>query len=104
MLQLSLHLLRALFLTRHNLVLENLALRHQLQVLSRGGKRPHLRDRDRLLWIVLSRIWRSWRRPLLIVQRETVIRWHRAGYRNTGASKAGHAAAAVQSSRSTSAS
>ena len=80
MLRLILHLLRAQLLTRQNLVLENLALRHQLQVLSRGGKRPQIRDRDRLLWIFLSRIWRSWRQPLLLVQPETVIRWHRAGY------------------------
>ena len=80
MLRLTLHLLRAQLLTRQNLVLENLALRHQLQVLARGGKRPHIRDRDRLFWIFLSRIWRNWRQPLLLVQPETVIRWHRAGY------------------------
>ena len=78
MLRLILRLLRAFLLTRQNFVLENLALRHQLQVLTRAGKRPQIRDRDRLLWIFLSRIWRNWRKPLLLVQPETVIRWHRA--------------------------
>ena len=81
MLRLILHPLRAQLLTCQGLLLENLALRHQLQVLTRGGKWPHIRDRDRLLWIFLSRIWRNWRQSLLLVQPETVIRWHRAGYR-----------------------
>ncbi len=69
------------FQTQRGLVLENLALRHQLQVRNRGGKRPRLKDRDRLLWVLLSRFWRDWRKPLLIVRPETVVGWHRAGFR-----------------------
>lgn len=63
------------------LALENLALRHQLEVLQRNTKRPRLTNRDRTLWIVLSRLWADWRKPLFLVQPETVIRWHRRGFR-----------------------
>jgi transposase InsO family protein len=70
------------FQTRRALVLENLALRHQLQVRNRGGRRPQLKNQDRLLWVLLSRFWSDWRRHLLIVRPDTVIRWHRAGFRS----------------------
>jgi len=60
---------------------ENLALRHQLAVLQRTAKRPRLRRADRALWVLLSRFWSGWRESLTIVQPETVIRWHREGFR-----------------------
>jgi len=63
------------------LALENLALRHQLDVLKRNTKRPHLTNRDRVLWVILSRVWVDWQKPLTFVQPETVIRWHRRGFR-----------------------
>ncbi|MHC4316742.1 MAG: helix-turn-helix domain-containing protein [Planctomycetota bacterium] len=63
------------------LVLQNLALRHQLDVLQRNTKRPRLTNRDRVLWVFLSRVWTDWRKPLTVVQPETVIRWHRRGFR-----------------------
>ena len=44
-------------------------------------KRPKLTPVDRLLWVCLSRIWRDWRSALAIVKPETVIAWHRAGFR-----------------------
>ena len=81
MLKLILHLLRSAFRSRQSLVLENLALRHQLYVLQRPRSRIRLKGRDRLVWVVLSRIWKEWRKPLTIVQPETVIRWHRQGFR-----------------------
>jgi len=62
---------------RAELALENLALRQQLAALRRKSKRPRLRNRDRIFWAILSRIWSNWRSPLLIVQPATVIRWHR---------------------------
>jgi hypothetical protein len=40
-----------------------------------------LKTSDRALWVILSQIWSDWRRPLLMVQPDTVIRWNRAGYR-----------------------
>ena len=57
--------------------LENLALRQQLAALTRSSKRPHLRCRDRLFWIGLAHAWRDWRRALMVVQPDTVVRWHR---------------------------
>jgi len=68
--------------SRATLQLENLALRHQIGVLQRSAaKRPKLTSGDRLLWICLSRLWRDWRSALAIVKPETVIAWHRAGFR-----------------------
>jgi putative transposase len=61
----------------HELVLENLALRQQLNALRRTGKRPQLRRRDRLFWIVLAKPWRHWRAALVLVQPDTVVRWNR---------------------------
>src|SRR6516164_2717557 len=67
---------------RAALQLENMALRHQIGVLQRSAaKRPKLTSGDRLLWICLSRLWRDWRLALAIVKPETVLAWHRAGFR-----------------------
>ncbi len=68
--------------SRAVLELENLALRHQIGVLQRSAaRRPKLTPCDRLLWIGLSRLWRDWRSTLAIVRPETVVSWHRAGFR-----------------------
>jgi transposase InsO family protein len=67
--------------SRAALHLENLALRHQLGVLHRSVKRPKLAPPDRLLWAWLSTVWNDWRSALVIVQPETVIAWHRKGFR-----------------------
>ena len=66
---------------RQSLALENLALRQQLAVLQRSVKRPRLSNVDRGFWVLLRRLWTGWDRVLVIVQPETVIRWHRAGFR-----------------------
>lgn len=57
--------------------LENLALRQQLAALTSTAKRPQLRPRDRLFWMLLRKSWRDWRGALLIVRPDTVVRWHR---------------------------
>jgi putative transposase len=62
-------------------VLENLALRHQLVVLQRAAPRPRLRRSDRLYWVLLSRLWSGWADALSLVKPETVIRWHRTGFK-----------------------
>ena len=67
--------------TQRALVLENLALRHQLAVLHRTAPRPRLRPSDRLFWVLLARLWRGWAEAVAIVQPETVIRWHRTGFK-----------------------
>ncbi len=62
------------------LAAENLALRQQLIVLKRNQNRPKLKERDRLFWAVMSRIWSGWRDALLIVQPETVVRCHKKAF------------------------
>lgn len=52
--------LSAAFRTRRHLVLENLALRHQVAVLSRNSRKPKLRNVDRLVWICLRAVWSRW--------------------------------------------
>ncbi|HEX4594281.1 MAG TPA: hypothetical protein VH157_08395, partial [Bryobacteraceae bacterium] len=69
------------FKSRATLQLENLALRHQVGVLRRSVKRPRLSSADRLLWTWLCEVWSDWRSALVIVQPQTVIAWHRKGFR-----------------------
>jgi putative transposase len=74
-------IIRTFFLLRASLVAENLALRQQLAVLKRQKPTPRLKKRDRLFWIVLSKLWSGWKKSLLIVQPSTVLRWHRKGFK-----------------------
>src|SRR5947199_5015657 len=67
--------------TRRELALENLALRQQLAVWKARQPRPRLTERDRIFWIVLSRLWKNWRSSLQVVRPETVVRWHRRGFK-----------------------
>ncbi len=69
------------FRGRTVLQLELLALRHQLATVKRTSPRPSLRSADRLLWVILSRILPNWREVVVIVKPETVIGWHRKGFR-----------------------
>src|SRR5262249_43828441 len=71
----------SLFALRLELMAEILALRQQLAILNRTAKRPTLRFQDRLFWIALAGFWKGWRSALLIVKPETVIKWHRQGFR-----------------------
>jgi hypothetical protein len=80
-LQVATILLRLVLQSRAALAAENLALRQQIAVLTRSAKRPRLRRRDRIFWVWLSRLWPGWRSSLLVVQPETVLRWHRQGFR-----------------------
>src|SRR5437667_2895765 len=69
---------------RQNLVVENLLLRHQLAVLTRPTRsRPQARLRlwDKLLWVLARRFCAGWRGHLSFVTPETVVRWHRHGWR-----------------------
>jgi transposase InsO family protein len=68
--------------TRRNLVAENLLLRHQLAVLTRPTRRrSRPARRDKLLWVLASRVVPGWRRHLVLVTPDTVVRWHRRGWR-----------------------
>ena len=63
------------------LALENLALRQQLAIVHRKSKRPKLTKADRAFWVALCRLWPDWHNALLIVKPETVIGWHRKGFK-----------------------
>jgi hypothetical protein len=75
--------LRDCFRARAVLQAEILALRHQLLVLQRSSRlhKLCLYWADRVLWVWLSRLWNDWRSALLLVKPETVIAWHRKGFR-----------------------
>jgi hypothetical protein len=75
---------QAVLRPRQDLVLENLLLRHQITVLTRPTRRrSHARLRlwDKLLWVIVRRFCAGWREHLSIVTPETVVRWHRQGWR-----------------------
>ncbi len=79
MLELLIVVVRSLALAlrgHRELVLENMALRQQLAAFHRTT-RCRLRARDRFFWMALARRWRNWRTALMVVQPDTVIRWHR---------------------------
>ena len=73
--------LKTEIVARFFLALENVALRQQLAVLGRSGKRPKLRQRDRVFWVLLSALWPDWRSALMIVKPDTVLGWRRRGFR-----------------------
>src|ERR1700678_1519558 len=70
-----------LFRSRGKLVLENLALRQQLAVLKRRHPRPRLDLFDKLFWVIAHQFWSTWQEALILVTPETVVRWHRTGFR-----------------------
>jgi len=83
-----LHLLYALVATarsslkpQRELALENLALRQQLAIVQRKTTRPKLSKADRAFWVALCRLWPDWQNALLIVKPQTVIGWHRKGFK-----------------------
>ena len=67
--------------TRQELLAENAMLRQQLIVASRAVKRPQLRAHERGLLVVLASLLPRWRDALLLVKPDTVLRWHREGFR-----------------------
>jgi putative transposase len=94
---LMIHLVYALLTTarsslrsRRELALENLALRQQLAIVQRKTKRPRLTNADRAFWVALSRLWPDWHNALIIVKPETVIGWHRKGFKLYWTSESRH--------------
>ena len=77
----SLAAIRVFFRCRADLALEVLALRQQVAVFKRKRPRPALHGLDRLFWTILRQVWPRWSDVLVIVKPETVVRWHRAGFR-----------------------
>ena len=73
--------IRAFFGPRHQLALEAAALRQQLAVLKRNQTHLRLHRLDRFFWTALRRVYSGWAEALIIVKPETVVSWHRAGFR-----------------------
>ena len=71
----------AFFRSRRQQTLLELALRQQLATYAQARPKPRLTPIDRAFWVVLSRLWSRWKEVLVIVEPETVIRWHRNGFR-----------------------
>src|SRR5437879_9602786 len=78
---LGLGLLTRCFRSHRSLLLENLALRQQLAVLKRKHPRPRMGAVDKVFWVFARRFWGAWKQSLVLVNPETVVRWHRAGFR-----------------------
>ncbi len=74
-------LIDALVADRSRLALENIALRQQITVLKRSVKRAKIEDSDRIFWILTRRLLDTWRDTLMIIDPETVIQWHRKGWK-----------------------
>lgn len=73
--------LRRLGASRSDLLIENLALRQQLATLTAKRPRPRMRAADRVFWLTLRRFWPRWKDALVVIRPDTVVRWHRAGFR-----------------------
>jgi putative transposase len=73
--------LRRLFYSRSDLVLENAALRQQVAALKKEKPRPKLSRFDRIFWVWLSLLWKKWKDALIFVEPETVVNWHRKGFK-----------------------
>ena len=73
--------IRVFLRSRSDTALEVLALRQQVAVLKRKRPRPKLNPLDRLFWTALRHGWSRWTEVLVIVKPDTVIGWHRAGFR-----------------------
>src|SRR2546428_11583471 len=81
-LALRLGVVAAALRTRRDLIAENLLLRHQLAVITRPARRrPRPARRDKLLWVLARQLVPGWRRHLVLVTPDTVVRWHRLGWR-----------------------
>ena len=71
----------AFFRSRNKQAIVELALRQQLAIYAQKRSKPRLTPLDRVFWVALARFWPGWRDPLVIVKPDTVIRWHRMGFR-----------------------
>jgi len=65
----------ALFRSREEQVIVELALRQQLATYAQKRSKPRLTPSDRVFWVALFRFWPGWKDVLVIVKPDTVIRW-----------------------------
>jgi putative transposase len=78
---LILHCIVAFFRSREEQAFVELTLRQQLATYAHRRPRPKLSPLDRAFWVALSRLWPRWKDHLVVVRHETVVRWHRDGFR-----------------------
>jgi transposase InsO family protein len=71
----------AFFRSRSQQAVVELALRQQLATYAHTKSKPKLTPLDRTFWIALLRVWPRWKEVLVIVKPDTVVRWHRKGFR-----------------------
>ena len=76
-----LHCIIAFFRSREDQAIVELALRQQLAAYAQKRPRPKLSPLDRAFWVALSRLWPQWKNHLVVVRPETVVLWHRQGFR-----------------------
>jgi len=67
--------------SKSELMAENALLRQQLIVLKRQVKRPQLTQHDRLRLVFLTSLVQRWKEALIIVKPDTLLKWHRQGFR-----------------------
>ena len=79
---LFLHCILAFFRSHREQAIVNVALQQQLAVYAHDRPRPQLSPFDRTFWVALSRLWPRWKNHLVVVRPETVVRWHREGFRH----------------------
>jgi len=77
----SLRCIPAFFRSRGDQAIVELALRQQLAAYAQRGPKARITPADRSFWVILSQVWSGWKEILVIVQPETVVRWHRKGFR-----------------------
>ena len=73
--------LLSLFKSQRQLILENLALKQQVAMLRQSVKKPRPSMADKLFWVIFSRYVDGWRHLLHGLHPDTVVRWHRQGFR-----------------------
>ncbi len=70
-----------LFKSKTTLQMENLLLRKQIEILMRRQKRPRVNNRDRIWMVLISMVCSQWQKAFMIFKPETLIRWHRSGFK-----------------------
>ena len=80
LLKLLLFTIKSMIKARSGLILEVTILRHQLNIYQRN-KKPSLKNQDRMILMLISRFWNNWKSALVIVKPETLIGWHRKGFK-----------------------
>jgi len=69
------------FRSNENVILENRTLRHQLNIQQRNIKRPKIQYADRIIFVWISYIWKKWRSSIVVVKPDTIVGWHRKGFK-----------------------